>query len=188
MVRSALRRDMMLAALAASLPLGLAENAAASPLNPEQPITVRRPSALETEPGLPRTQCRQLHSDRWPDPVRALLHIDTLVARFHERATPLHERSVLRRGVGHLVVQQRADFDPAACVPVHAGSFVRRVAGTPHYDGVIRGQPEPAIIAICGVGPLNFGLGDPSQPRASGGMRRRLAPRRPGALDWPASD
>ena len=44
------------------------------------------------------------------------------------------------------------DFDPAACVPVPAGSFVRRVAGTPHYDGVIRGHPDPAIIAICGTG------------------------------------
>ena len=56
-----------------------------------------------------------------------------------------------------------ADFDPASCVPVAAGSFVRRVAGTPHYDGVIKGHPEPAIIAICGMGPVNFALSDPSQ-------------------------
>jgi len=61
-----------------------------------------------------------------------------------------------------------ADFDPAACVPVPAGSFVHRVAGTPHYDGVVRGHSEPAIIAICGVGPVNFALIDPSQP----GVRR----------------
>ena len=61
-----------------------------------------------------------------------------------------------------------ADFDPAACVPAPAGSFVRRVAGTPHYDGVVRGHPEPAIIAICGMGPVNFALSDPSQP----GVRR----------------
>jgi hypothetical protein len=61
-----------------------------------------------------------------------------------------------------------ADFDPAACVPVPAGSFVHRVAGTPHYDGVVRGHSEPAIIAICGVGPANFVLIDPSQP----GVRR----------------
>ena len=38
-----------------------------------------------------------------------------------------------------------ADFDPAACVPVPASSFVHRVAGTSHHDGVIRGHPEPAI-------------------------------------------
>ena len=57
-----------------------------------------------------------------------------------------------------------ADFDPAACVPVVAGSFVHRVAGTPHYDGVIRGAKEPAVIAICGVGPVNFVLIDASRP------------------------
>jgi hypothetical protein len=61
-----------------------------------------------------------------------------------------------------------ADFEPTACVPVPAGSFVHRVARTPHYDGVIRGHPEPAVIAICGIGPVNFALSDPSQP----GVRR----------------
>jgi hypothetical protein len=43
-----------------------------------------------------------------------------------------------------------ADFDPAACVPVQAGSYVRRVALTPHYDGVIRSHNEPVVIAIFG--------------------------------------
>jgi len=33
---------------------------------------------------------------------------------------------------------------------------------------VIRGHPEPAIIAICGIGPVNFVLNDPSQA----GVRR----------------
>lgn len=57
-----------------------------------------------------------------------------------------------------------ADFDPASCVPVSAGSYVHRVALTPHYDGVIRGHNEPAVIAICGIGPVNFKLSDPSKP------------------------
>jgi hypothetical protein len=57
-----------------------------------------------------------------------------------------------------------ADFDPAACVPVSAGSYVHRVALTPHYDGVIRSHNEPAVIAICGIGPVNFKLSDPSKP------------------------
>jgi hypothetical protein len=57
-----------------------------------------------------------------------------------------------------------ADFDPASCVPVQAGSYVRRVALTPHYDGVIRGHNEPAVIAICGIGPINFKLSDPTKP------------------------
>ena len=34
-------------------------------------------------------------------------------------------------------INSGADFDPASCVPAPAGSFVHRVAGTPHYDGVI---------------------------------------------------
>jgi len=33
-------------------------------------------------------------------------------------------------------VNSGADFDPDATVPVPAGGFVRRVARTPHYDGV----------------------------------------------------
>jgi hypothetical protein len=56
------------------------------------------------------------------------------------------------------------DFDPASCVPAPAGSFVRRVADTPHYDGVIRSHSEPAIIAIRGIGPVNYKLTDPSKP------------------------
>jgi len=32
-----------------------------------------------------------------------------------------------------------ADCDPAACVPVPAGSYVRRVALTPHYGIVMSG-------------------------------------------------
>ena len=63
-----------------------------------------------------------------------------------------------------LRVNSGADFDPASCVPAPAGSFVHRVARTPHYDGVIRGQKEPAVIAICGIGPVNFALADPSKP------------------------
>ena len=75
---------------------------------------------------------------------------------YHERPAHLYDRSVLRRRFGDLVVQQRRRFRPRLLRPVPAGSFVRRVAGTPHYDGVIRGRDEPAIIAICGVGPVNL--------------------------------
>jgi hypothetical protein len=41
-------------------------------------------------------------------------------------------------------VSSGADFDPDNTVPVPAGGFVRRVAGTPHYDGVKRGAKQPA--------------------------------------------
>jgi len=48
------------------------------------------------------------------------------------------------------------DFDPKSCVPVPAGSFVRRIAKTPHYDGVVKDGKEPVVIAICGIGPVNL--------------------------------
>ena len=56
------------------------------------------------------------------------------------------------------------DFDPASTVPVPAGSFVRRVARTSHYDGVKAGEKEPALIAICGLGPITLRPVDPSKP------------------------
>jgi hypothetical protein len=56
------------------------------------------------------------------------------------------------------------DFVPEKTVPVPAGSFVRRVAKTPHYDGVIRSAGERAVIAISGIGPIHYHLTDPSKP------------------------
>ena len=57
-----------------------------------------------------------------------------------------------------------ADFAPEATVPVNAGSFVRRVARTPHYDGCKKTDSEPAVIALCGMGPITYHLSDPSKP------------------------
>jgi hypothetical protein len=61
-------------------------------------------------------------------------------------------------------VNSGADFDPANTVPVPAGGFVRRVAHTPHYDGAMRSAPEPVMIALIGIAPVNFKLVDPSKP------------------------
>ncbi len=55
-------------------------------------------------------------------------------------------------------------FEPEGTVPMPAGSFIRRVARTPHYDGVKADGTEPAVIAICGMGPINFHAVDPNQP------------------------
>lgn len=55
-------------------------------------------------------------------------------------------------------------FDPASTVPVTAGSFVRRVAHTPHFDGCRKTDKEPAVIAICGIGPIKFHKVDESKP------------------------
>jgi hypothetical protein len=60
-------------------------------------------------------------------------------------------------------VNSGADFDPNNTVPVPAGGFVRRVARTPHYDGVKRGATEPAVIALFGIAPVEFELIDQSR-------------------------
>lgn len=65
---------------------------------------------------------------------------------------------------GTWYVASGEDFVPEKTVPVGPGSFVRRVAGTPHYDGVIKSAPEPCIIAITGMGPIHYHLTDPSKP------------------------
>jgi hypothetical protein len=56
------------------------------------------------------------------------------------------------------------NFDPNATVPVPGGGFVRRVAHTPHYDGVKSGAKEPVIIGIFGLAPVELTLVDPSRP------------------------
>jgi len=61
-------------------------------------------------------------------------------------------------------VNSGADFDPASTVPVSAGGFVRRVARTPHYDGVKTAAKEPAVIALFGMAPIQLQLVDPSRP------------------------
>jgi hypothetical protein len=61
-------------------------------------------------------------------------------------------------------VNSGGTFEPEATVPVPAGGFVRRVAHTPHYDGVRRGETAPAVIGIFGQAPIDFKLTDPGKP------------------------
>jgi hypothetical protein len=65
---------------------------------------------------------------------------------------------------GTWFVNSGNDFQPHDAVPVGAGGYVKRTARTPHYDGVPAGQPDPAVIAIFGLGPVDVQLVDPSQP------------------------
>jgi hypothetical protein len=158
------RRDLLLTSLIVALPLGAA-GAAASPLNPEQTI-IKPPDALawRGQPNFPPNSvdsCTLNGDTNAPGLYYALL-------RWHPgyMSAP-HFYSTDRYCMvlsGTWWCNSGADFDPAACVPVSAGSYVHRVALTPHYDGVIRGHEEPAVIAICGVGPVNFALSDPSKP------------------------
>jgi hypothetical protein len=167
--QSALRRDVMLAALVSGLPIGLMDSAAASPLNPAQTI-IRPPDDLQwkSNPAFPEPS---VDSCPLTGNVTEPGLYYTLVRWWPGFMSAPHTYTTDRFCIvvsGTWWCDSGADFDPGACVPVAAGSFVHRVAGTPHYDGVIRGHPVPAIIAICGVGPVNFALSDPAQP----GVRR----------------
>ena len=55
------------------------------------------------------------------------------------------------------------DFDPTNTVPVPAGSFVRRIAHAPHYDGAMKAACEPAVIALFGLDAVQGALVDPSE-------------------------
>jgi hypothetical protein len=65
---------------------------------------------------------------------------------------------------GTWFVNSGNEFQPHDAVPVGPGGYVKRTARTPHYDGVPTGQPDPAVIAIFGLGPVDVQLVDPSQP------------------------
>lgn len=163
------RRDVMFAALAAAFPIGMAGSASASPLNPGQTI-IRPPGELvwKKNPAYPE---RSVENCALTGDVTQPGLYYTLVRWWPGFMSAPHTYTTDRFCIvvsGTWWCNSGADFDPAACVPVTAGSFVRRVAGTPHYDGVIRGHHEPAVIAICGIGPVNYALTDPSQP----GFRR----------------
>jgi hypothetical protein len=158
------RRDLLLTSLLAALPLSQS-SADASPLDPAQTI-IRLPDAM-----------KWISNPKYPE-----RSADTCPLAGDANAPGLYY-SLQRWWPGymsapHTYTSDRLcvvvsgiwwcnsgpDFDPASCVPVPAGSHVRRVAGTPHYDGVIRGHNEPAVIAICGMGPVNYALVDPSKP------------------------
>jgi hypothetical protein len=61
-------------------------------------------------------------------------------------------------------VNSGSDFLPHDAVPVGPGGYVKRTARTAHYDGVPQSQPDPAVIAIFGLGPVDIQLVDPTQP------------------------
>lgn len=165
MNQPALRREVLLASLLASLSLPFMESAEASPLNPAQTI-IRLPAQLQWKSNTAFSEPSVDNCLLVGDPNHAGLYY-TLVRWWPGFMSAPHHYSTDRLCVvvsGTWWCNSGADFDPKACVPVPAGSFVHRVAETPHYDGVIRGGKEPAVIAICGVGPVNYALVDTSQP------------------------
>jgi hypothetical protein len=61
-------------------------------------------------------------------------------------------------------VNSGAGFGPENTVPIPAGGFVRRIARTPHYDGVKKDANEAAVIGLFGIAPVQFELVDPAKP------------------------
>lgn len=158
------RRDLFLTPLLLAAPFAI-PGASASPLNPAETI-ITLPDKLRwtSNPSAPQ------HSvDMCPlfgDINGAGLYF-TLVRWWPGYMSAPHAYETDRLCVvvsGTWWCNSGEDFDPAACVPASAGSFVRRVARTPHYDGVIRGHDEPAVIAICGIAPVRLRLIDPTKP------------------------
>ena len=159
------RRDLLLAPLLAALPMAFARVAAASPLNPGQTI-IKPPADLTWIPNKGYPERSVDMAPLFGDTTKEGLYY-TLIRFWPGYMSAPHTYTTDRLCVvvsGTWWCNSGPDFDPAACVPVQAGSFVHRIATTPHYDGVIRGHGEPAIIAICGMGPVNYKLVDPSKP------------------------
>jgi hypothetical protein len=159
------RRDMLLAPLLAALPMALIAGAQASPLDPAQTI-IRPPDQLKWVTGHDYPEHSVESCALAGDTTQPGLYY-TLIRWWPGYMSSPHFYSTDRLCVvvsGTWWCNSGPDFDPAATVPVAAGSFVHRVAHTPHYDGVIAGHAEPAIIAICGIGPINYTRVDPSTP------------------------
>ena len=156
------RRDLLLAPLLAAL---LADAAQASPLDPSETI-VSPPGKIpwEVRPDYP-------HDSVTSAPLfgsRKGTGIYYELIKWYPGYMSAPHRYVTDRLCvvvsGTWWVNSGADFDPASCIPVPAGSFVRRVAHTPHYDGVVAHGTEPAVIAICGIAPVEMRYLSPETP------------------------
>jgi len=164
MEHHASRRDLLLTSLLAALPLSLA-GAAASPLDPAETI-IKLPDALQwkTLPPFPQGSvdtCPLTGETTAPSLYFTLVRWHPgFMSAPHNYAT---DRLCLVLS-GTWWVNSGRDFDPDDTVPVPAGGFVRRVAHTPHYDGVKKSATEPVVIGIFGLAPVDLKLVDPSKP------------------------
>jgi hypothetical protein len=160
------RRTALLSALFAGLPLAFfGRRAEASPIDPKETIIVLPKDMKWTAwSGLPAHsgEMATLYGglDK-PGPYLVLMKwYPGFMSAPHSYATD--RLSVVVSGTWW--VNSGEDFDPDRCVPVPAGGFVRRVAHTPHYDGVKKDATEPAVIALFGTAPVELKLVDPDKP------------------------
>ncbi len=159
------RRGLLLAPLLAALPAGVL-TASAAAIDPNQ-TQVIEPDAFIWKGGWGGGPAHSIEmasvfgSTEKPGPYVVLVRwYPGFMSAPHDYAT---DRLCFVLS-GTWWVNSGADFAPQDTVPVRAGGFVRRVARTPHYDGVKKGEKEPAVIGIFGQGPVDLHLTDPSKP------------------------
>jgi hypothetical protein len=163
---SATRRGCLLTPLLALLPAVLAGTSAqASPIDPAQTIVTLPPDVKwATWEGLPPHvgEVATLYGGlRQPGPYLVLMKwYPGYMSAPHSYATD--RLSLVLSGTWW--VNSGPDFDPKHTIAVPAGGFVRRVAHTPHYDGVQPHTKEPAVIALFGIAPVDLQLVDPAKP------------------------
>jgi hypothetical protein len=160
------RRELLIAPLVAALPMALLAKAADAGPDPTMTI-VKLPEQLTwtRSPGSPEKSVENV--PLWGDSSQAGLYYN-LTKWYPGYMSAPHWYEEDRYCVvvsGTWWVTSGDKFDPEDTIPAPAGTFVHRVARTPHYDGVKRDGAEPAVIAICGLGPITLHPVEPNLPR-----------------------
>jgi hypothetical protein len=157
------RRELLIASLAGALPMALLSRSASA--GPDPTMTIVKPPGELIWNKSPNFPDKSIESTLlWGKSSEAGLYY-YLVKWYPGYMSAPHWYEEDRYCVvvsGTWWVASGDKFDPNDTVPANAGSFVRRVAKTPHYDGVKADGKEPAIIAICGLGPITFHNAEPN--------------------------
>ncbi|HEV8029349.1 MAG TPA: cupin domain-containing protein [Stellaceae bacterium] len=161
----ATRRDLLLAPLLATLPLALGGESTAAAVDPAMTIIKLPPELTWTKnEGFPEKSVEA--APLWGKTGDPGLYY-VLIRWYPGYMSAPHWYETDRYSLvvsGTWWVGSGDKFDLESTVPAPAGSLVRRIARTPHYDGVKAGATEPAVIAICGMGPITFHNTDPATP------------------------